>query len=113
MVLFAEECATDDGFPKEFLEPSVWVKRMIKGFGKYVGFPIDSSESQCIVFFTKLEKVREEKNAVVNSSRTGNKSKKGTGELRSLVSSINYDRKADTNSKGSLKSIGLGSDQYP
>ena len=53
------------------------------------------------------------KNAVVNSSRTGNKSKKGTGELRSLVSSINYDRKADTNSKGSLKSIGLGSDRYP
>ena len=56
-------------------------------------------------FSQNWRKFGKKKNAVVNSSRTGNKSKKGTGELRSLVSSINYDRKADTNSKGSLKSI--------
>ena len=63
-------------------------------------------------FFQTLEKAWEEKIDVVNSSRTGNNSTKGMRELRSLVSSINYDRKAGRNSRGSLKSIGLGSDQY-
>ena len=67
----------------------------------------------CFFFFQKLEEAWEEKIAVVNSSRTGNNSKKGMRELRSLVSSINYDRKAGRNSRGSLKSIGLGLDQYP
>ena len=39
--LVLEEATLDDFLVEEDLEPLVWVKRMIKGFGKFVGFPID------------------------------------------------------------------------
>ena len=42
--LVTEERAVDDFLVEDFLEPLVWVKRMVKGFGKFVGFPIDSCE---------------------------------------------------------------------
>lgn len=40
---------TEEGDPNDIsmgddLEPSVWVSKMIKGFFKFVGFPIDSCE---------------------------------------------------------------------
>ncbi|KAF3960115.1 hypothetical protein CMV_015143 [Castanea mollissima] len=54
-----EERAMDDFLVDHNLEPSVWVKRKVKGFGKFVGFPIDSCEGQCIAFFQKLEDVWE------------------------------------------------------
>ena len=53
------KAALDDFLVGEDLEPLVWVKRKIKGFSKYVGFPIDSCEQQCIDLFQKLEKVWE------------------------------------------------------
>ena len=49
----------DDFCVEDVLEPSVWVKRMVKGFGKFVGFPINSCEKQYIAFFQKLEEVWE------------------------------------------------------
>ena len=42
---------------EEVLEPSEWVRRMIGGFGAFVGFLIDCYERQCIDFFQKLERV--------------------------------------------------------
>lgn len=48
----------DDTFVGDDLEPSVWVKRMVIGFGKFVGFPMDSSERQCLTFFQQLESCR-------------------------------------------------------
>ncbi|XP_050290663.1 uncharacterized protein LOC126728943 isoform X2 [Quercus robur] len=36
---------------EEELEPSEWVRTMIKGFGTFVGFPIACCERQCIDFF--------------------------------------------------------------
>ncbi|KAF3944737.1 hypothetical protein CMV_028821 [Castanea mollissima] len=42
--MVTEERAMDDFLMEDNLEPSVWVKRMVKGFGKFVGFPIDSCE---------------------------------------------------------------------
>ena len=42
MKLVSEETALDDFLVGEDLEPSVWVKRKIKGFRKFVGFLIDS-----------------------------------------------------------------------
>ena len=42
------------------MEPSKWVRMMIKRFGKYVGFLISSSENLCISFFQKLERTWEE-----------------------------------------------------
>ncbi|KAF3974755.1 hypothetical protein CMV_001943 [Castanea mollissima] len=57
--LVSEEAALDVFIVEDDLEPLVWVNRMIKGFDKFVGFPIDSCEKQCIAFFQKLEKVWE------------------------------------------------------
>ena len=42
---------------EEVLEPSEWVRRMIGGFGAFMGFLIDCCERQCIDFFQKLERV--------------------------------------------------------
>ena len=53
---FGNEVSVIDGFSSEDnLEPSEWVRTMIKGFGSYVGFPIACCENQCIAFFQKLE----------------------------------------------------------
>ncbi|KAK9983113.1 hypothetical protein SO802_032638 [Lithocarpus litseifolius] len=46
---------SDGSSMEEELEPSEWVRMMIKGFG--IGFPIACCERQCIVFFQKLERV--------------------------------------------------------
>ncbi|KAK9983442.1 hypothetical protein SO802_032967 [Lithocarpus litseifolius] len=69
MELVSEEAAVDDFLVGEDLEPSVWVKRKIKGFSKFVGFLIDTCEQQCIALFQKLEKVWE-KQATVGSCAT-------------------------------------------
>ena len=43
--LVTKERAMDDFLVEDFLKLSVWVKRMVKGFGKFVGFPIDFCEA--------------------------------------------------------------------
>ena len=54
-----EEGELGDTFVGDDLEPSVWVSKMVKGFGKSVGFSINSCERQCVNFFQKLVKVWE------------------------------------------------------
>ena len=78
-------------FMEDDLEPSVWVNRMIKGFGKSMGFPVDSCEKECIAFFQNLEKVWEKQATADSFRRTASSTKKGTRELRNLVSSVKYD----------------------
>lgn len=41
----------DGGLLEDDLEPSEWVRMMMKGFGKFVGFPIAKFECQCMAFF--------------------------------------------------------------
>ena len=41
----------DGSSMEEELEPSEWVRTMIKGFGTFVGFPIACYKRQCIDFF--------------------------------------------------------------
>lgn len=69
MELASAEGDLDDSCVEDFLEPSAWVKRMVKGFGKFVGFPINSCERQCIAFFQQLEEVWERQAAVSSSLR--------------------------------------------
>ena len=89
--LVSEEVALDDFLVGEDLEPSVWVKRKIKGFSKFVGFPIDSCEQQCIALFQKVEKVWE-KQATAGCLRcNASSTKKRMRELRNLVSFVNYE----------------------
>ncbi|KAL0007922.1 hypothetical protein SO802_009424 [Lithocarpus litseifolius] len=70
------EATLDDFLVGEDMEPSVWVKRKIKGFSKFVGFPIDSCEQQCIAFFQKLEKVWENQATVGSLRRNTSSTKK-------------------------------------
>ena len=39
--LVTEEGETDGFFSEDELEPSEWMRTMIKGFGTFMGFPID------------------------------------------------------------------------
>lgn len=63
---------TKEGVPvgnllEEDMDPSEWMRTMIKGFGKFVGFPIAFYESRFIAFFEQLERVWEAQAAVVNT----------------------------------------------
>ena len=51
LVLMTEEVDAVDTSVEDDLEPSAWVSKKVKGFGKWVGFSIDSCERQCIEFF--------------------------------------------------------------
>ncbi|KAF3973723.1 hypothetical protein CMV_002871 [Castanea mollissima] len=52
-LVFVED-GEDGLLVEEVLEPSEWVRRMIRGFSTFVGFPIDCCERQCIIFFKNL-----------------------------------------------------------
>ena len=111
--LVTEERVVDDFLVEDFLEPSVWVKRMVKGFGKFVGFPIDSCERQCIAFLQKLEEVWK-KQATAGSLRyTTSSAKKGMREFKNLVSAVNYDGQSGHRTRGDVNSIGVGSNRCP
>ena len=107
------EAALNDFPVGEDLEPSVWVKRKIKGFSKYVGFPIDSCEQQCIDLFQKLEKVWEKQATAGSLRRNISSTKKGMRELRNLVSSVNYEGQSSLQTKGIENFCGVGSVSCP
>ena len=61
LVLMIEEVEPIDISVEDDVEPLAWVSKKVKGFGKWVGFPIDSCERQCVDFFQRFEKVWENK----------------------------------------------------
>ncbi len=70
-------------------ELSHWVKRRHKAFCKLVGFPIESHEQECLALLQRIEADRfVRKSASVSHHQPG---VKGTRELRSLISSMNYE----------------------
>ena len=73
------------------LEPSVWVKQRQKGFCKFVGFPIDGYEQECLALLQKIETYRFTKKEKEGPRRQSVSGKKGSRELRRLVSFVNYD----------------------
>ena len=82
-ILVTEEGETEEIPSEDVLEPSEWVRAMIKGFGTFVGFPIACCESQCIAFIQKFGK-----NNLLLPSPAGQVTqvKKGTlGELPEVV----------------------------
>ena len=113
LVLMTEE---DDPIAisvEDELEPSAWVSKKIKSFGKWVGFPIDSYERQCVEFFQRLEKVWEKQAAEGSLRRIASSSTKGMRELRNLISTVNYDGQASKQTREIVKFGGLGSDGCP
>ena len=105
--LITLEDVSDGSSMEEVLEPSEWMRSMIKGFGTFVGFPIACCERQCIDFFQKLDSVWEQQATVVTTHWASNSNQKGMRELRNFFSSINYYSGRST--RGSLKSSGLHS----
>ena len=89
------------------------MSKKIKGFGKWVGFPIDSCERQCVEFFQRLEKEWEKQAAAGSLRRTASSSTKGMRELRNLISTVNYDGQAGKRTREIVKFSGLGSDSCP
>ena len=53
--LVTEEGEIDGFFSEDELEPSEWVRTMIKGFGTFMGFPSACYERQRIAFFEQFE----------------------------------------------------------
>lgn len=107
--LMTEEGDLDVISVEDDLEPSNWVSKMVKGFGKFVVFSIDSCERWCVDFFKKLEKAWEKQDAAGSQRRIASSSKKGTRELQNLVSTVNHDGQSCRRSKGIVKFSGLGS----
>ena len=74
---------------KQVSKPSQWVKGRHKAFCKLVGFPIESHEQECLALLQRIEAdwfVK--KSTSVSRRRQG---VKGMRELRSLISSVNYE----------------------
>ena len=94
LVLMTEEDDPVDISEEDDLEPSALISKKVKGFGKWVGFPIDSYERQCVEFFQRLEKVWEKQAAAGSLRRTASSSTKGMRELRNLISTVNYNEQA-------------------
>jgi hypothetical protein len=70
---------------------SQWVKNHYKDFCKLVGFPIGSHEQQCLDLLQRIESGRFKYNTTNKRKQPVGSSRKGSRELRNLVSSINYD----------------------
>ena len=94
LVLMTEEDDPVDISVEDDLEPSALISKKVKGFGKWVGFPIDSYEKQYVEFFQRLEKVWEKQAAAGSLRRTASSSTKGMRELRNLISTVNYNEQA-------------------
>jgi hypothetical protein len=73
------------------VEPSVWVKQRHRGFCKLVGFPIESHEQKSLALLQRIEASRFANKDKVGSRRPSASAKKGSRELRRLISSVNYD----------------------
>ncbi len=72
-------------------EPSQWVKWRHRGFCKLVGFPIERYEQECLAPLQRIEADR-----FANKPTSVPRCKKASGskgkcELRSLISSVNYE----------------------
>ena len=113
LVLMAEEDDPVDIAVEDDLEPSAWVSKKVKGFGKWVGFLIDSCERQCVEFFQRLKKVWEKQAVAGSLRRTASSCTKGMRELRILISTVNYDGQAGKQTREIMKFSGLGSDGCP
>ena len=110
LVLMTEEDDPVDISMEDDLELSAWVSKKVKGFSKWVGFPIDSCERQCVEFFQRLEKVWEKQAAAGSLHRIASSSTKDMRELRNLISTVNYDGQASKRTREIVKFNWLGSD---
>ena len=70
---------------------SKWVDNHMT-FNKYVGFPIDEFEEECLALFRRIEECRNQQKRANMHRKTAKSGRKGTRELHNLVSFVNYER---------------------
>ena len=68
-------------------KPSQWVAYHMNMFRKQVGVSIKGHEVECLALLHKIEVDRKPKKTTTSVRKTA---RKGTRELRNLVSSVNY-----------------------
>ena len=72
---------------------SLWVEQKYKDFGELVGMPITGFEVECIALLHKIDAERKKGRHYPCSRKPTRSTKKGTRELRNLISTVNYDGK--------------------
>ena len=90
--LLAAEAVKVDSEVEKSLK-SKWVDNHMSGFNKFVGFPIDDFEKECLAPFYRIEESRNQQKRAILHHKTTKSGMNGTRELRNLVSSVNYERK--------------------
>jgi hypothetical protein len=68
-------------------QPSQWVAQQMNAFRKQVGVSIRGHEAECLALLRKIETDRKPKKINTSVRKTA---RRGTRELRNLVSSVNY-----------------------
>ncbi len=76
-------------------QPSQWVKKHYRGFCKLVGFPMETHEQECLDLLHRIEAERFQYKSTTRRKQTMGSVRKGSRELRNLVSTINYDGRPD------------------
>jgi hypothetical protein len=76
-------------------QPSQWVKKHYRGFCKLVGFPMETHEQECLDLLHRIEAERFQYKSPIRRKQTVGSVRKGSRELRNLVSTINYDGRPD------------------
>jgi hypothetical protein len=76
-------------------QPSQWVKKHYCGFCKLVGFPMETHEQECLDLLHRIEAERFQYKSTTRRKQTVGSVRKGSRELRNLVSTINYDGRPD------------------
>ena len=80
-----------DVVEEHVLESSQWVKWRHRGFCKLVGFLIEQYEQECLALLQRIEADRFANKATSVPRRNKASGIKGKRELRSLISSMNYE----------------------
>ena len=69
---------------------SLWVEQKYRDFGELVGMPIARFEAECIALLRRIDAERKKGRHTPGPRKPTRSTKKGTRELRNLISTINY-----------------------
>ena len=72
---------------------SLWVEEKYRDFGELVGMPITGFEAECIALLRRIDAERKKGRQTPGPRKPTKSTKKGTRELRNLISMVNYEGK--------------------
>ena len=84
--------------------PSEWVKRKLKGVGKVLGASYEGYEQTVTELLMDIDaRYLQRKAGMVDSQRSSSSGRKGSRELKGLISSVNYESRQSREAKGKGK----------